>query len=81
MCELRMWTSAIEADLGIDSDQPDYELIDAVAREVGRAVANPAAPLSAYLVGMAVGRGFSPCEAARRVRERAECWPRVDWRD
>ncbi|MBA0128326.1 hypothetical protein H0B56_22505 [Haloechinothrix sp. YIM 98757] len=81
MRELRMWTSALEADLGIDSDQLDYELIDAVAREVGRAVADPAASLSAYLLGMAVGRGFSSCEAARRVCERARCWPRVDWRD
>lgn len=39
-----------------------------LTRDVAHAVARPAAPLAAYLVGVAVGRGMSPTAAAERLR-------------
>jgi len=38
-------------------------------------VNRPAAPLTAYLLGVAVGRGLSLPEAADRVRALAVGWP------
>lgn len=81
MNELREWTSTLCADLGLDADQLAYGLILSMARDVGRTVAKPAAPITVYLVGMAVARGLSPMEAAQRVGALTENWPRIDWRD
>jgi len=39
-----------------------------LARDVAHAVARPAAPLSAYLLGVAVGRGASPDSVAATIR-------------
>jgi hypothetical protein len=46
-----------------------------VARDVAHEVNRPAAPLTAYLLGMAVGRGLSLPEAADRIRALAAGWP------
>lgn len=81
MNELREWTSALCSDLGLDPGQLDTGLILAMARDAGRAVAKPAAPVTVYLVGMAVARGLPPAEAAHRLGELTERWPRIDWRD
>jgi hypothetical protein len=45
-----------------------------LARDVAHAVARPAAPLTAYLVGMAVGRGLALPDAAARVQALAAGW-------
>lgn len=39
-----------------------------LTRDVAHGVARPAAPLAAYLAGVAVGRGLTPAEAAARLR-------------
>jgi Domain of unknown function (DUF6457) len=41
---------------------------------VAHAVARPAAPLTAYLLGLAVGRGIPAAEAAARVGQLAAAW-------
>ena len=38
-----------------------------LTRDVAHGVARPAAPLTAYLVGVAVGRGLALSDAARRI--------------
>ena len=40
-----------------------------------RCASRPAAPLTAYLLGVAVGRGLTLPEAADRVRALAARWP------
>jgi hypothetical protein len=45
-----------------------------VARDVAHNVERPAAPVSTYLVGVAVGRGMSPAVAAERTQELAKGW-------
>lgn len=55
------------AELGID-DQIDTTLVLDVARDVAHGVERPAAPLSTYLLGVAVGQGLDPQAAADRLR-------------
>lgn len=45
-----------------------------VTRDVAHGVARPAAPLTAYLLGVAVGRGRPIAEAAARLSELAGTW-------
>ncbi|PXY25333.1 hypothetical protein DI005_13370 [Prauserella sp. PE36] len=81
MDELREWTTALCADLGLDADQCDHALVLAMTRDVGRVIARQAAPITAFLVGMAVARGLPPAEAAERLGALTDDWPRFDWRD
>jgi hypothetical protein len=45
-----------------------------LARDVARGVARPAAPLTAYLLGVAVGRGLPMAQACARLSELAAGW-------
>jgi hypothetical protein len=73
MSTLEDWTAAVCSELGVD--QPDTMQILDLAREVAHSVARPAAPLTAYLVGLAAGAGLDPAAAAARVTEMARNWP------
>ena len=46
-----------------------------LARDVAHEVARPAAPLTAYLLGVAVGGGQDLHAAAERLRGLASTWP------
>jgi hypothetical protein len=81
MSELRRWSRALCSELGVDPVGADYGLVLAMSREAARTVAKPAAPITTYLVGMAVANGLSPAEAARRLGELSQNWSPVDWRD
>lgn len=70
------WIEAACAELGIDTGDVDRDLILDVARDVAHGVARPAAPLTAYLIGLAVGRGAPARDAAARVTAMAEEWGR-----
>jgi hypothetical protein len=70
MSDLDDWTMAVAIDLGV-SQQLDRDLILGVARDVAHAVARPAAPLTAYLMGLAAGAGADPDDVAARIRELA----------
>jgi hypothetical protein len=72
---LQEWTAAVCADLGLDPAAADSTAVLDLARDVAHGVARPAAPLTAYLVGVAVGRGLSLPEAAGRVSALAASWP------
>jgi len=60
---LEQWIDAACADLGIDRAVVDERAVLGLAREVAHQVDRPAAPVSAFLVGVAVGAG-EPLEAA-----------------
>ncbi len=51
------------------------DLVLDLARDVAHGVMRPAAPLTAYLLGMAVGRGADPAQAAATITALAESWP------
>ena len=68
------WTAAVCADLGLDASAADLRAVLDLTRDVAHGVARPAAPLTAYLVGVAVGRGLTLPDAAGRVSALAAGW-------
>ena len=75
MNTLAEWTSRACAELDLDPTALDTGTVLDLARDVAHGVARPAAPLTAYLLGVAVGRGRLLPEAAARLRELAENFP------
>ena len=67
MPTLDEWTAQVTAELGLDPALVDRDRVLDLARDVAHGVARPAAPLTAYLLGLAVGRGLSAAEAAGRI--------------
>ena len=67
------WIAALTGALELPSDVDVKSVLD-VARDVAHNVERPAAPISTYLVGVAVGRGMTPATAVERVQELAQGW-------
>jgi hypothetical protein len=62
------WAELAAAELGVEPpDAQALRLVLDVAREVAHNALRPGAPLSTYLLGVAVGRGASLADAARAV--------------
>ncbi|ASU84986.1 molybdopterin-guanine dinucleotide biosynthesis protein [Nocardiopsis gilva YIM 90087] len=60
------WAELVSAELelGEEIGKGDVDRILDLARDAAHSVARPAAPLTTYLLGVAVGRGADPVEAA-----------------
>jgi hypothetical protein len=76
MSTLEEWMTTVRAELALDGDGvADLRVVQTVvldlARDAAHGVARPAAPLTAYLVGVAVGRGAPLGETAARIAELA----------
>lgn len=66
------WTALAAAELGLDAvPTDDQRLVLDLAREVAHNTVRPGAPVSAYLVGLAVGRGTSLTDASRALTDLA----------
>jgi Domain of unknown function (DUF6457) len=79
MSTLEEWTATVVAELGIGDlvDADTRDLVLDMTKDVAHEVARPAAPLTAYLMGLAVGRAGSVAEAqvlGRRLGELAVAW-------
>ncbi len=74
MNTLAEWTGRACAGLGIDPAAMDQNTVLDLAKDVAHGVARPAAPLAAYLLGVAVGQGRPVTEAAAILRGLAERW-------
>ena len=74
MTNLDSWIAAAAAELEIDPAEIDLRAVLDLARDVAHQVERPAAPVTAYLLGLAVGGGQSPTIAAERLRQRAASW-------
>jgi hypothetical protein len=74
MATLDEWTAEVCRELGFDPAVMDQKAVLDVARDVAHGVARPAAPLSAYLLGVAVGRGAEPAAAAAAITGLVETW-------
>jgi hypothetical protein len=75
MTTLDKWTAAVCAELGIAEERVDMRQILDLARVAAHQVERPAAPLTAYLLGLAVGTGLPADEVASRITVLAEGWP------
>ncbi|GAA4067823.1 MULTISPECIES: DUF6457 domain-containing protein [Actinomadura] len=71
---LEEWIEAVCLELGLDRGEVDRDLVLDLARDVAHGVARPGAPLTTFLLGLAVGRGTPARDAAARITEMAEGW-------
>ncbi len=68
------WVVEAARALGLDATVDTPLLLD-LAREAAHAVARPAAPLTTYLLGLAVAGGADAGEAAGTLTRLAREWP------
>ncbi len=78
MSTLDDWTEALCAELGLDPAEDTQKTVLNLARVVAHTVDRPAAPLTAYLFGLAVGGGAPLAETAAKVQQLARGWPASD---
>ena len=74
---LDRWLAAAAAELDLDPSAVSIGTVLDVARDVAHDVARPAAPLSTFLLGLAVGRSEDPDALralAARLTARAAEW-------
>jgi hypothetical protein len=76
--ELDTWIAAACAELGLDAEEVSAKAVLDVARDVAHQVLRPGAPVSAYLMGVAVGRGADPSDVAARLSSLALSWTTRD---
>lgn len=69
---LEGFTNAACGELGMRPEEIDTDLVLDLAREVAHNTVRPAAPVSAYLLGLAVGRGGDPADLAARLTALAQ---------
>jgi len=74
MSTLDDWTRRVADELALDPEVLDQAAVLDMARDVAHGVARPAAPLTAYLLGVAVGRGADLGAASATVTGLAKDW-------
>lgn len=74
MSTLEAWISAACAELGVSQSIVDERAILDLAREVAHQVDRPAAPVTAFLLGVVVGNGQQLGPAADRLLALTERW-------
>jgi hypothetical protein len=68
------WVAAACAELGLTPAEVDVRVVLDLARDVAHHVLRPGAPVTAYLLGIAVGRGADPATAAAGLARLATSW-------
>ncbi|MEV6860106.1 DUF6457 domain-containing protein [Streptosporangium subroseum] len=71
---LMEWTALVCRELGVDPAKIDRDEVLDLTKEVAHGVARPAAPLTAYLLGLAQGAGTAPPDAVERLTTLARNW-------
>ena len=71
---LEEWTALVCKELGIDRSRVDRDAVLDLTKDVAHGVARPAAPLTAYLLGLAEGAGTASPDAAARLSALAADW-------
>ena len=74
MSTLDDWTQALCAELGLDQEEGIQKTVLDLARVAAHTVDRPAAPLTAYFLGVAVGRGEPLAETAAKLQQLARQW-------
>jgi hypothetical protein len=68
------WVMAVAQQLGVNPNPADTRTILALTKDVAHNVDRPAAPVTAYMVGIAVGQGRPLPQAVKRIRDLADGW-------
>lgn len=71
---LQDWVAAACAEVGVDPTSIDIGLILDLARDAAHGVARPAAPVTAYIAGLAAARSADAADAAARLSTLAGDW-------
>ena len=74
MSTLEAWISAACGELGVPQSIVDERAVLDLAREVAHQVDRPAAPVTAFLLGVAVGSGQQLGPAVDRLLALTERW-------
>jgi Domain of unknown function (DUF6457) len=74
MSTLDDWTDAVCAELGLDPGDATQKTVLNLARVVAHTVDRPAAPLTSFFLGCAVGSGQPLAETAARLQQLAREW-------
>jgi Domain of unknown function (DUF6457) len=75
MSTLDNWTEAVVAELGVDPPPGFARVVLDLARDAAHQVERPAAPVTAFLLGVAVGHGKPLAETAGKLQDLAAGWP------
>ena len=67
------WIEAVQKELGIDI-KVDQEMILDLARDAAHGVERKAAPITTFLLGIAIAGGADPKEAVKGLAELAGNW-------
>jgi len=71
---MNTWVNAVSAELGLPADVNVDVILD-VARVAAHGVERPAAPVTTFLLGVAVAGGMDVTEAATKIQALAATWP------
>lgn len=71
---MNSWTKAVCAELNLPADVNVDVILD-VARVAAHGVERPAAPVTTFLLGVAVANGMDVKEAAAKIQDLAATWP------
>ena len=74
MSSTQDWVDAVSQELNVATPVDVAMLLD-VARIAAHQVERPAAPLTTYLLGYAVGQGMDSAVARGKIAELAANWP------
>lgn len=70
--DLEPWVAQLAPQLGVDPEQVPLESILDMARDVAHEVVRPGAPVTAFMIGLALGQGRVESVAAANALVRAE---------
>ncbi len=71
---MRAWIDAVSTELNLPADVNIDAILD-VARVAAHSVERPAAPVTTFLLGLAVAGGMDVNEAAAKIQTLAATWP------
>jgi len=74
MSTLDDWTNLVRVELGLEPSEETEKAVLNLTRVVAHTVDRRAAPLTAYFLGVAVGRGEPLAETAAKLQELARGW-------
>lgn len=72
------WLAVACAEFDLDPADVDLPRVLDLARDVAHHVLRPGAPVTAYLLGIAVGRGADPATTAAGLARLARNWPSAE---